>query len=460
VSAAGVELHDVQGNVLRGYTLPHAAYVFVDVHDAAGGRAWLAGLRAEITPGMPWPPGGGPDRTLNVACTFAGLRALGVPPRLLRTFPPEFRAGMAARAAALGDAGEDAPARWDPELSGPSPHLLLVAYDVDRPSLKRRCRAWRAELERPGSGLGVRHLVLGGLLHRGSGGMHREHFGFADGFSQPDVRDGHAGPREGEGTALRLGRWRAVAPGEFVLGYRDEDGEEPVAPAAPLGRNGSFVVVRKLEQHVGRFRAFVRDAAGGDPQRERWLAARVVGRWADGTPLALRPDAPDPALVADRARLNRFGYADDPGGLRCPVGAHVRRANPRDGLGWQGRLTKRHRIIRRGMSYGPALPHGAADDGVPRGLMFVCYQASIARQFEFIQRRWIGDGNALGAGAARDFLLGGPDPGGRFVIPGGPDGSPLVLAPQPRFVTLRGGDYFFAPSLTAIDAIVGGFGAR
>lgn len=458
MNAAAVELHDVQGNVLRGYTHPHAAYLFVDVHDARAGRAWLAELRRALTPGTTWPSGDGPDETLNLACTFAGLRALGLPPRLLETFPAEFQAGMAARAGELGDEGEDAPARWEAELSGASAHVLVVAYDRSRPALERRCRALRAAVQRPGSGLALRHLVLAGLLAHEGGGLHREHFGFADGFSQPDVRDGDAGPSHGEGTALRLGRWRAVAPGEFVLGYRDEDDDETAAPAAPLGRNGSFMVVRKLEQHVGRFRAFLREAAGGDPERERWLAARIVGRWDDGTPLAQRPDRPDAALVADRARLNRFGYADDPHGLRCPIGAHVRRANPRDGLGWQGRLTKRHRIIRRGMSYGPPLPAGAPDDGARRGLIFVCYQASIARQFEFIQRRWIGDGNALGAGAARDFLLGGPDPDGRLVIPGGPDGAPLVLAPQPRFVTLRGGDYFFAPGLTAIDAIVGGFG--
>jgi hypothetical protein len=199
---------------------------------------------------------------------------------------------------------------------------------------------------------------------------------------------------------------------------------------------------------VAAFRRFV--AGARYPGGPDLLAAKLVGRWPDGTPLARSPARPDPALAADPARINDFAYGDDADGLRCPIGAHIRRANPRDAEGfWSGRLTSRHRIIRRGRPYGEPLPDGALeDDGVERGLIFICFNADIWRQFETIQALWIDDGDPFGLGPDKDFLVGEPHGTvGKMTIQGRP---PFFLKPQPRFVTLRGGEYLYRPSVSGL----------
>jgi Dyp-type peroxidase family len=183
------------------------------------------------------------------------------------------------------------------------------------------------------------------------------------------------------------------------------------------------------------------------PGSEDLLAAKLIGRWRDGTPLDASPDRPDPALAADPDRNNTFDYGDDQLGYRCPIGAHTRRANPRLSLPFDGKLVNRHRLIRRGLPYGPALPEGAADDGVDRGVMFACFQADLERQFEFIQSQWLNDGNAFRLGTDKDPLLGDNDGTGKFTIHGTP---PVFLAPMSRLVTTVGGEYFFAPGINGL----------
>ena len=178
----------------------------------------------------------------------------------------------------------------------------------------------------------------------------------------------------------------------------------------------------------------------------------MVGRWRDGSPLALRPHGPDPALGNDKERANDFRYGDDELGLRCPRGAHVRRTNPRDALGWEGRLTARHRILRRGMPYGPALPDGAADDGAARGLLFVCLQASISRQFEIVQTQWCNDGNAFGLGREADPISGPSGREVRHIIEGEP---PRVASALRSYVECRGGEYLVVPAISALRALPG-----
>jgi Dyp-type peroxidase family len=257
------------------------------------------------------------------------------------------------------------------------------------------------------------------------------------------------------------GRWRALAPGEFVLGYEDEDTREdpqrrlPNAPREPYGRSGTYMVWRKLYQDVALFRRTLREAAelyeGGDHEK---LAAKIVGRWRTGAPLVTWPDAPPERFDAKAPGANAFRYADvDAAGLRCPVGAHIRRSNPRDGLGFDGLLSFRHRIIRRGMPYGDPLPDDSSeDDGRDRGLVFVCFNASISRQFEGIQAQWLNDGNALHLGHDSDFLLGHPLGTGKMTVQGEP---PFFLEPQAPFVTTRGGGYLFVPGLLALAELAG-----
>jgi Dyp-type peroxidase family len=450
-----VDQADLQGNVLCGYgnEFRHGHYAFVQFADGVAARRLLEELAPRLTNAVPW-DGQQVDLTLNVALTFDGLAAVGVPGRALETFPDDFREGMEGRATLLGDTGENEPSRWDRGLRAGDVHLMIAAFARDARLLSEHRRRVDALLAT--GGLTLAHEVGTELLpHPGENHFAREHFGFADGLAQPSIAGERVGPykKPGKGVPEPEGGWRDVAPGEFVLGYTDEDGVTPKAPAEPFHRNASFVVVRKLEQDVAGLTQYLREAAGGDPKREELLAAKIVGRWRDGTPLVSSPDAPDERFapggeLADA--MNQFRYGDDPDGIRCPLGAHIRRANPRDAFGADDRRTRRHRIIRRGMPYGrPPADPGVAD-GMRRGLLFVCYQASIERQFETIQRSWLNDGDALGLGDEKDFLLSGDEPGGTMTIQGSP---PRFLPRASAFVALKGGGYLFAPSISAVRAL-------
>ena len=442
-----LDLADIQGGVLRGYGYGYADYALVRVPSPA----WLAGVADAVTSAEPWTEGK-PGIAVNVALTASGLEALGVG---LDGFPGEFVAGMASRAARLGDTGHNDPSEWEPGLRGVGEgHVLLWTQGRALSLVNERLDALLGDAE-----VVWRHESA--ALPQG-----REHFGFADGFAQPSVAGSGQENRPGEGVPVPppplrrlLGgssapTWRLLRPGELVLGYEDEDGLLPPAPPAPLHRNATFMVLRKLRQDVAAWRAWLReqadDAAAGD---EAWLAAKVVGRWADGTPLALAPERPQQRSITAPRETNAFGYADDPGGRRCPVGAHVRRTNPREGMAGGAARTRRHRIVRRGMPYGLPL-EGDEDDGVDRGLLFSCFNASIARQFEVVQG-WSVDGNVFGLGPGdRDVLAGADDGSQGFTIPGEP---PYRLpGPGRPLVTVRGGEYLFVPSIGGLRAIAGG----
>ncbi len=430
---ATIELDDIQGNVLRGYTMPAAAYLWLRIVDVAEARALMRRMLPQVVTAAPWSEA--PATAMNVAFTFAGLQALGLDDDVLASFPEVFREGMAARADRLGDRGPSAPSTWEPGFD--EAHVLVTVSAVDGAHLE-------AALESViGEDAEMRAVTLVHLQQAEALAGGRDHFGFFDGIAQPAIQGSGVAPRPGDGQPDGAGGWREVATGEVLLGYRDEDGALPAAPAPPFERNGTFVVYRKLAMDAAAFRRFI--ASAGYPGGADQLAAKIVGRWADGTPLELSPDRPDPAVA-----INDFSYAKDPDGLRCPLGAHIRRANPRDSLGfYEGRLSNRHRIVRRGRAYGPPLPPGVLeDDGVDRGLIFVCFQADIWRQFETIQSLWIDDGDPFGLGADKDFLIGEPHgTEGKMTIQGRP---PFFLKPQPRFVTLRGGGYLFQPSMTAL----------
>jgi Dyp-type peroxidase family len=431
---------DLQGNLLRGYTHESGAFVFVRVSDSARGRAWLHGLVRGVTTAEPWDEM--PSDTLNLAFTFAGLAALGVPAPMLATFPEDFRDGMAARADLLGDRGASAPSNWEPGLGTGDAHVLVSLYGIDEDALERARTRLQQSLDATGGAVSVVHEQHTKVLPEG-----RDHFGFKDGIAQPAIEGSGAEPRPGDGLPNAGGGWRELAAGEFVLGCRVQDGGYPIAPAPPFDRHSTFVVYRKMQMHPERLRTYLHSLPGQDP---RYVAAKMVGRWQDGTPLVSSPHGPDPAIAGDPRRVNDFRYSDDPEGLACPVGAHVRRANPRDHDGFfGGKLSDRHRIIRRGRAYGPQLEEGALeDDGVDRGLVFKCYQADIERQFEVIQSRWIDDGDPFGVGDDRDPIIGMHMNGhGRMVIQGTP---PIVLGRMPTFTTVRGGEYLVRPGLRAL----------
>jgi Dyp-type peroxidase family len=430
-TALAPELGDIQAAVLRPRPTPYAgAYLALRIDDRHAGRELLR----RLIPILDSVASFDPDRqvSLMVALSFHGLEALGVPEESLASFPPEFREGMAARAAELGDVGESAPESWEEPLGSGELHLILAPLAPDAAGLEGLLVVGRDALrDLPGVVPIWRQDVY-------SAPDEREPFGFRDSIGQPAI--------EGSGIPATNPYELPLKAGEFVLGYEDETGSVSPAPQPDaLGRNGTYVAFRKLHQRVADFRRYVHDHAA-DPSEEELLAAKFVGRWPSGAPLALAPDSDDPELGADPTRNNAFMYGDDPRGLKCPVGAHARRMNARDSV-ITGRV-RTHRLIRRGTRYGPPLPPGVLeDDGAERGLMFAFVGAHLARQFEFVQAQWINDGRFIGAPAEKDPLLGEND-NGQFTVPR----QPIRRRYQglPAFVVNRGGEYCFIPGLRAL----------
>jgi Dyp-type peroxidase family len=432
VSGAALEVTELQSGILHPRPSPYVGtYIVFRVDDRRDGRLLLRSLARSIASAADWSAKA--NAWLTVAISYQGLRALGVPQDSLDSFPDAFREGMAARAELLGDTGASAPANWEKPLGSPDVHIALAAIAPDAQRLDvilDQIAAGRRDLP------GVAEIWRQDCY---SLPTEREAFGFKDGISHPAI--------EGSGISGSNPQEVPLKPGEFVLGYVNEMDEILSMPTPEvLGRNGTFVVFRKLHQDVAAFRRYVR-ANATDAADEELLAAKMVGRWRSGAPLALSPERDDPALGADGSRNNDFLYGDDPRGLKCPIGSHVRRMNPRDGVvTGQVRL---HRMIRRGTSYGPQLADGILDDdGADRGLCFVFVGASLTRQFEFVQQQWANDGRAFGAPAEKDPLTGDNDGTCPFTIPARP--VRRRLKDLPRFVTTRGGEYCFAPSLSAL----------
>lgn len=451
VSRTQPELVDIQGIVARGYgDLPRATFLLGRIEGAAEVRDWLAGILGLLTAADRRPD----RRAVNVAFTSEGLRRLGVSGETLALFSNAFADGMTTphRRRALGDVGADAPEHWD--WGGPAERvdLVLLLYAADPAELA----ALRAEpaLAFPRGVELARELGTSDL--RGL-----EPFGFRDGISQPLIEGlSKSGP---PATTLKFG--------EFVLGYPNEYGrytDQLLLDQVPrLGRNGSYLVFRQLRQDVRGFWRYLDDVArrpDGTPDRERRLrlAAKLVGRWPSGAPLALTPDRDDPSL----ADANEFGYFDqDRDGRRCPIGAHIRRTNPRDSLDPKPgtdkslAINRRHRILRRGREYGRQLSPEEAQRSPPpeeeeRGLHFICLNGNIARQFEFVQATWVNSPKFAGLYDDSDPLTGPSQPyGGTFTIPS--EGLRERLTDMPRFISTRGGAYFFLPGLAATRYLAG-----
>ncbi|GAA5110050.1 Dyp-type peroxidase [Pseudonocardia adelaidensis] len=434
--AVGLELDDIQSGVLHPRPSPYVGtYVLLRIDDRAAGRELMRRLGTVVSAD---PPTSEPARGawVTVALTYPGLQALGVPRESLDSFAPEFREGMAARAAELGDVGESSPANWEEPLGSPDVHVALAALSPDAGRLAAVVeRARHAHQELPG----VEVIWRQDCYQLPTG---RTSFGFKDGIGNPAV--------EGSGIPGSNPRERPIKAGEFLLGYPDETGGLPPMPTPELlGRNGTYIVFRKLHTRVAAYRRYLHERAASR-EEEALLGAKMVGRWHSGAPLALSPDRDDPELGADPARNNDFDYHDDPRGFRCPAGAHARRANPRDALDHEGSVNVRlHRMIRRGTSYGPELPEGVLDDdGADRGIVFVFVGTHLKRQFEFVKTQWLNGGIFIGTPTEKDPLVGPNDESGVFTIPQRP--IRRRLQGLPPFVVVRGGEYCFVPGLRAL----------
>jgi Dyp-type peroxidase family len=430
-----IETHDIQYILLARAPALTGRYEFLSFRDAAGGRTWLSriletvqsatDMQAMVDQNKRW---------VTVAFTWNGLRALGVDEASLATFPEEFRQGMAARASILGDIGKDHPDFWIGGLASPNLHAIVILFARDDPE-RDRCRVEHGKLVAECDG--VELLSALDLLATPPFNYAHDHFGYRDRISQPVIEGAGEAPTPGSGPPLKAG--------EFILGYPDEQGP-PVNLPKPdvLSRNGSYMAYRRLQEHVGRFRDFLREH-GETAEEQELVAAKLMGRWRSGAPLALSPEKDDPTLAADMQRNNDFNYKEmDPLGYAVPLGSHARRMNPRDTAAYMNRK----RMIRRGATYGLPLPEGAPEDDVDRGIAAFVICASLIRQFEFAQAVWANDKNFHELGNERDPIIGSQDGTLEFKIPKRPIRKKITGLPA--FTTVRGGAYFFLPGIKAL----------
>ena len=453
-----IDVSDVQGFALKGYNMCFARYLFLELLECKSARAFLWGLLEHITTGERW-TGGKPKSTVNVAFTHKGLQQLELPLASLLSFPVEFQQGMRARGDILYDTGKNAPENWDPLWRDREVHVWLAVNANETSSLDERCAILQRLMDESGGARLLDHQDSAAIMIDGKASP-KEHFGYTDGFGNPDFKGAERVHIPGQGKLADNGAWEPLATGEFLLGYADEAGELPVAPIPHLlGRNGTFMVYRKMHQNVATFRNYLEEKGKQYPGGKEKLAAKFVGRWRDGTPLELSPDRPDQSIVNDMNRNTNFTYSNDAAGTRCPIGAHIRRTNPRDTAGFNGGLINRRRIMRRGMPYGAYTPEGQpVRDEDEHGIVFMALNASIFRQFEFIQQQWIEYGNDAHLGNDKDLLIGNHGGKGKFMVQGTTDPSnpPFMCGGLTNFVELRGGDYFFMPGLTALAMMATG----
>jgi Dyp-type peroxidase family len=430
-----LDTDDIQHILLTRAPALTGQYVFITFRDPAGGRAWLSALLDKVHSAKAMRESIEDDRRwVSIAFTWHGLRALGLDEASLATFPDEFQQGMVARAEMLGDTGASHPDNWVDGTARPDLHAVAILFARDAAGREHSVLEHR-KLLAGCPGVEIRSTL--DLEATPPFDYAHDHFGYRDRISQPVIEGSGDEPTPGSGAPLKAG--------EFILGYPDESGSGPKLPQpALLARNGSFMAYRRLQEHVGTFREFLRQH-GETAEAQELVAAKLMGRWRSGAPLVLAPDKDDPGLGADAQRNNDFAYkTQDPKGYAVPLGSHMRRMNPRD----TAANMNRRRMIRRGATYGPHLPQDASDDGAERGIAAFVLCASLIRQFEFAQNVWINDKNFHELVNERDPIIGHHDGTLEFKIPKRPIRK--TITGLPAFTTVRGGAYFFLPGLKAL----------
>jgi deferrochelatase/peroxidase EfeB len=433
-----LELEDIQHFLMSRPPARAARYEFLTFKSPAAGRAWLAGLVDKVGTAKGVGSSVVDSRWITIGFTFNGLRALGVAESFLATFPEEFRQGMAARAEILGTTGANHPEHWVGELASQQLHAIAILFARDVAE-RERCRQEHELYVKQCDGV---ELLSSLDLEAIPPFDHaHEHFGYRDRLSQPVIEGTGIVPTPGSGPSLKAG--------EFFLGYSDEEGPAAGLPQPEtLSRNGSYVAYLMMEEHVGAFRNFLKEH-GETPEQQELVAAKLMGRWRSGAPLVLAPKNDDPSLGADLQRNNDFAYAkSDPYGYGCPLGAHIRRMNPRD----TAVNMNRRKMIRRGGTYGPPLPEGAPEDGIERGIAAFVGCASLVRQFEFAMNVWANDPKFHELGNERDPIFGTQDGTFDMTIPKRPIRQ--KIKGLPAFTTIRGGAYFFLPGIRGLRYLV------
>lgn len=463
-----LEMADIQGYIIRGYKhMKFSRYGLLQVTDAAAAKKFIFSIAGKLTNGTHFPK----KTCLNIAFTAAGLRALGVSEKNMANFIREFREGMTTphRQRLLGDHGSSAPEQW--RWGGPNNEELHILLMVFGKKPKETALDYYSQLKEQFLQSGLKEVgYIDGCTLRDN----KEFFGFRDGISQPIIK---GSGREGNPHNI-------INAGEFLMGYKNEYKVYPDTPLLAeeqgnsdllpldaggtgkkdLGRNGTYMVLRQMEQHVDGYWSFLNERTKNEDGsinvgESTKLAAKMMGRWPSGAPVTKYPDKdPFPHGNCDD---DDFGYYHtDKDGLGCPFGSHLRRCNPRDQFEDNGpkessRLTRRHRIIRRARLYGEPYISSAANH-TPNGevgLVFTCFNADISRQFEFVQYTWANYPKCNELYNDPDPIVGIRESNGRpieqnFTIQAEPVSK--VITGLERFITIRGGAYFFFPSVTTI----------
>lgn len=533
--SAQLDLHDIQGNIVKAYGrygYPIARYFFFRVLKSARAREFVKQVLPLVTTAD---PSDLPAVATNVAFTYEGLKRLGVPEATLHGMSDPFSMGMKERRTIVGDTGRSYFTNWDPVWNGDDDHkydqMTHIFMSVngrfeppedstDPSQIAQALAKTEANVEAHYQrilGMAAAPEVSGGVElltgHRSDKGEAepyqrgvaiaggKEHFGYTDGISSTFFKGSGDSPDRVIGGGKPNGKdpstaegWDPIETGEFLLGHKDEAYEYPEAAGPPLfSRNGTYMVYRKLHQNVASFQAYLDEMGGQYSDGKEAFAAKLAGRWRSGAPLVTFPtESEADAFTADyndleskvrggqatdgekaryrqlKIQLRNFDYTEDNDGARCPYGSHLRRANPRSALQFDTKdafdtpaaLSNRRRVLRRGLPYGSSDPANPRDDG-DHGIVIMLLNASISRQFEFVQQQWFNYGNDFKAANDQDPILGNHDPNGdgkkngRMVIEGdaATGRPPFFCSGMPMMVETRGGDYYFIPSVTCLRMI-------
>jgi deferrochelatase/peroxidase EfeB len=482
VSSPVLELPDIQGFIVRGYRMPIVRHFLLSVSAPLEARKLLGRLVSgdesdapQITTAEDWhvgfEPGPSddpndvprrkPDYCLNIGITWSGLIALEIKDRVpalsFKSFSA-FVSGAAERANLVGDTGESAPQYWVSEFGRGSDHVMVTLHAISAEALSSYSERLRSLFVQGGAfreiwstdGMALTEIVDGKPTYTS-----KVPFGYTDGVSMTTIR---GGPEK-----YTPDHQQPCEPWLFVL--QDEAENYIVPEPRELGLNGSFAVFKMIETDVVGFENFLQ--SNKDKIDPELLAAKICGRWRNGVPLALSPDSDTPAGGIQIDQLNNFEYVNadgsgDPKGMRCPVGAHTRRINPRGqpvtGQGQPGGSNNTHRLIRRGLPYGPTYDPAQPYDGIKRGLLGYFINSNIENQYEFVLGHWVNDSEFAGAvrlnPKSKDPMIGTQNPAESiFVIPQANGEPPIKVTGFSTFVTTKAAAYCFLPSITAIKFI-------
>jgi Dyp-type peroxidase family len=444
---------DIQGFVLSSYAknMPCGNYVILKITDVKAFRNWLDTIIPKITTAVERKS----DFCLNIAFTATAFQKFGFTADELISFSVPFQEGMSTptRQQILGDDGDSTPTRWLWGNEDNPVDMLLLLFAKDEDQLNEQLMIIKTGVDQSGGVQLIKSLSAGRQPDS------HEHFGFLDGIGQPVIEGTDQKARQ----LSRTGHATEIKAGEFILGYENEMQKIDPLPAInrmpAFGKNGTYVVFRQIEQHVHSFWSYLKQInTGADGQSslegQEKLAAKMIGRWKSGAPISEYPHADlNPSGINED---NDFTYAGpDKSGFGCPFGAHIRRTNPRDSLFDDPAVSlltlKRHRIIRRGRSYGDRTEDVYQNDGKERGLHFICINSNIERQFEFIQQTWVNNLNFATLDHETDPLIGHRNDTNMFTMPGYPARTRIHNLPD--FVTMKGGAYFFMPGMEALKEL-------